>query len=300
MSRRGAGLMAYIIASFGLSWALWHGLAGQGWEPGSPDIRWAVLQGAFAPALAAIAVRLWVDQGFGDAGLGLRMRQGWRYYLLAWFLPLPGVALVLLAAQLFGLAEVDWTFQSGLAGLPLPEGAAQPENVGRFSMLMVSLASAALATPILFGEEFGWRGYLQQRIFRGKPLVAAVATGCLWSLWHLPLNLRGYNFPDNPLLGVLVFTVSCVLLSIIFGWLLATSGSIWCASLAHASTNAVGASLVLMATDGKPDLAVAYLGLLGWIPLGLLAGWIVATGRLRPLPAKAPPPPGHEGERDVP
>lgn len=303
MSGRGAGVLAYVVASFGISWVLWYGLVGQGWEPGSPDIRWAVLQGAFAPALAAIAVRLWVDKGFGDAGLGLNLRRGWKHYLFAWFWPLPSVAVVLLLAQVLGLAEVDWTFRSGLAGLPMPEGAQTPGQTGTLGLLMVTLASAAFAMPILFGEEFGWRGYLQLRIFAGKPLAAAVATGFIWSMWHLPLNLRGYNFPDSPLLGVLVFTVSCVFLSIIFGWLMAASGSIWCASLAHASTNAVGASLVLLATDGKPDLVVAYLGILGWIPLGLLAAWIVLTGRLRPATPAAlldeTPRPGHEDERDV-
>lgn len=302
MSQRGTGVLAYIVAAFSISWTLWYGLARQGWEPGSSDLRWAVLQGAFAPALAAIAVRLWVDKGFGDAGLQLNLRRSWKYYLLAWFLPLPGAALVLLLAQTLGLAEVDWTFHSGLATLATPESGTIPEMPGPWALVMFSLASAAITMPILFGEEFGWRGYLQQRIFRngkGKPLAAAVVTGCIWSLWHLPLNLQGYNFPDQPLAGAFVFTGSCILLSIIFGWFLAASGSIWCASLAHASTNAVGASLVLLATGGKPGIMAAYLGVLGWVPLGLLAAWIVATGRLRPASVEPPPAPGHEHEQDV-
>jgi len=300
MSQRRTGVLTYILASFGIAWVLWYGLVGQGWEPGSTDIRWAVLQGAFAPALAAIGVRLWIDKGFGDAGLGLKLRKAWKHYLVALLWPLPCAAVVLLAAQVLGLAQVDWTFHSGLAAMPMPESGPPASYAGgAVSIISFSLTMALFATPILFGEEFGWRGYLQQRIFHGKPMAAVLATGCLWSLWHLPLNLRGYNFPDHPLLGVLVFTVSCVLLSVIFGWLLAASGSIWCVSLAHASTNAVGASLVLLATDGRPDIAVSFLGLLGWLPLGLLAAWVVATGRLRPAPLEPPPAPGHETERDV-
>ena len=96
---------------------------------------------------------------------------------------------------------------------------------------------ALLAIPILFGEEFGWRGYLQLRLLADHPSVAAVATGVKWSLWHLPLNLRGYNFPDHPILGMLVFTVSAIMLSIIFGWLRTKTGSIGSASLGHSATN---------------------------------------------------------------
>ena len=46
--------------------------------------------------------------------------------------------------------------------------------------------------------------------------------------------------------------------------------------------NGVGASLTILLFAGQPTAFVAYLGILGWIPLGALALWIVLTGRLRP------------------
>jgi membrane protease YdiL (CAAX protease family) len=141
------------------------------------------------------------------------------------------------------------------------------------------LLTSLLATPLLWGEEFGGRGYLQLRIAPGRPLLAALATGVIWGLWHLPVNLRGYNFPGQPVLGMVVFTVSAVLLSVIFGWIRQRSGSIWAASLAHAATNAIGGSLMLVLFFGAGNpLFVAYLGILGWVPLGALAGWIAWRG----------------------
>ncbi len=87
--------------------------------------------------------------------------------------------------------------------------------------------------------------------------------------------------------------VSTVLLSIIFGWLVLRTGSVWAPSLAHAATNVVGSSLVLLLFFGGPNwLLLSYVGVLawvplGWVPLGALSLWIVATGRLKP-PARTP------------
>ena len=283
MSRAKLGVGVYLALAFGISWVLWLSMLADGWEPGE-DVSWALFQGAFAPAIAAVAVRLWIEKDFSDAGFAPRLVRGWRYYLIGWLFPLPAAVLVLGLGQLSGLVQVDWSLASGVAELSQTEAEAVDKVAGGArSLWLLSLISALTTTPILFGEEFGWRGYLQKRLLPSRPLAAAALTGVAWSLWHLPLNLAGYNFPGHPLLGMIVFTVSCILLSIIFGWLTLASGSVWPACLAHASTNAVGASLVLLGSGGQ-SIMVHYLGVLGWIPLGALAGWIVVTGRLHPRP----------------
>ncbi len=277
------GVVAYILLSFGIAWGIWEGLANKGWIPGGSSPMLQIMYGAFAPALAALAVRLLVTrEGFADAGLGLHFGK-WRYYMFAWFFPLPCVYIILILASLLGLADVDFSFKGGLSALARSssEGGFL-RDWGTLNLVTSSLASAVPASLILFGEEFGWRGYLQRRIFSGNPLAAAVGTGVIWSLWHLPLNLRGYNFPGHPVLGMIAFTGGCIFMSIIFGWLREKSGSIWPVCLAHASGNAVGGSLVLLAVPGYSGVAVSFLGWLSWIPLGGLAGWILMTGRLSP------------------
>ena len=48
------------------------------------------------------------------------------------------------------------------------------------------------------GEELGWRGYLQERLIQRFGLSKGIiCLGLLWSFWHLPLLLAGYNYPDN-------------------------------------------------------------------------------------------------------
>ena len=283
------GVVAYLLLSFGIAWTLWELAIRLGTSPGSPLFQLAILPGAFAPAIAALIVRAWVTrEGFGDAGWRPNLRRAWRYYLLAWLFPLAAVAVISALAIGLGLAEPDFTLQratSALGGVSTP-----PAPPGLVALLPVQLLlTALLATPLLWGEEFGWRGYLQLRLFPGRPLRAAVATGVIWGLWHLPINLRGYNFPGQPILGMLVFTVGTVLLSIFFGWLRHRTGSIWAPSLAHAATNAVGGSLMLLLFFGSGNpLYVAYLGILGWVPLGLLAGWIAWRGYPRQAPPSLP------------
>jgi uncharacterized protein len=60
------------------------------------------------------------------------------------------------------------------------------------------------------GEELGWRGYLQGRLIQRLGLSeGVVCLGLLWSFWHLPLLLAGYNYPENRYLGAFHFLRSC-------------------------------------------------------------------------------------------
>ena len=284
MNSETRGVVVYLLLAFGMAWALWEIPLLFGVSPRNPLFQLAVLPGAFAPAVAAIVVRKWVTrEGFADAGLRLNLRR-WPCYLVAWLLPLPVTAIIVALAVVLGIGRPDFSLMRALRTLA-PEGASVPALPPNLLLVVPVqlLITALLATPILWGEEFGWRGYLQMRLLHRRPLLAAVATGLIWGVWHYPLNLRGYNFPNHPLLALVAFPVSTVLLSIIFGWLRLKTGSVWAASLAHAATNAVGGSLTVLLFAGGPDLAfVGYLGLLGWVPLGALCAWIVLGGQLQP------------------
>lgn len=276
------GALAFLGISYGISWTVWEVLSSRGWKPGDHDAVLFFLFSSFGPAIAALLVRLSVtNEGFSDAGLLPGFKRGWPYYLLGWIMPLPIAGLVLFMAQAFGLAEPDWSLTTGLARLAAksPDAAAMTGRTG-WSFLASMLAASFFGSLVLFGEEFGWRGWLQRRIAPGRPVAAAVMTGVFWSLWHLPLNLRGYNFPGNPLEGQIVFTLNLICLSVIFGWLQNRAGSIWAACLAHSATNTLGAVIVSLAVAGPERTSVAYLGWLGLLPLGALAIFIVLTGRL--------------------
>ena len=276
------GIVAFLVIAFAIAWLLWEIALELGPSVRDPLFQLAVLPGTLAPAIAAVIVRKWITkEGFADAGLRLNLRH-WRYYLAGWLLPVVVISAIVLLAVTFDISDPDFTLKRGLWQLGPPGTVPPPLPYGIFAIVAFqSLIAAVIATPILFGEEFGWRGYLQLRLLGDRPVLAAIFTGFIWSLWHLPLILRGYNFPDQPLLGMMIFTVTAIMLSIIFGWLRVRTGSIWAASLGHSATNTIGGSLTLLLFVGAPNwIFVSYVGILGWIPLGILCAWIILTGQL--------------------
>ncbi|MGA2905634.1 MAG: CPBP family intramembrane glutamic endopeptidase [Candidatus Korobacteraceae bacterium] len=283
MNTHRKGIVAYLLIAFGLAWANWEIVLRHGIGIDNPLFKILAMPSAFAPAIACFAVRKWITrEGFGDAGLKIDVSK-WPYYIVAWLLPLAVVGCIVVLAPLLGLGKPDFTLVRGLK-YAMPSGV--PDALLSHPWLVVCgmPINALFATPILFGEEFGWRGYLQLRLFPAQPLLSAVVTGLIWAAWHLPVNLRGYNFPQNPVVGALfVFPVAAIFLSIIFGWLVLKTGSIWSSSLAHAATNALGASLfALLFGGGGNYLFISYVGILGLIPLGALSAWIVFSGQLKP------------------
>lgn len=104
-----------------------------------------------------------------------------------------------------------------------------------FNTLIPSLFLSFLVLwPNYFGEEYGWRVYLQNRLF---PLLGgykgALTLGIIWGLWHAPLILVGLNFPGQPLLGIVLMIISTIIMGIIFSYAVLKTGSVWIAVLLH-------------------------------------------------------------------
>lgn len=275
------GIVWFLVISFVPAWIMWEVAIQSGINVLSWEMQPFLIPGAFCPALAAFVVRKWITrEGFADSGLRPVPRQ-WRYYLFAWLLPLGVVGTMLLEAMIIGLGTPDFSLARAISAEPVGRDVSAMKGVGLFIVPQVMLA-AILTTPVLFGEEFGWRGYLQSRLIPGRPVIAAIATGIIWAVWHFPLTLCGYNYPDHPLLGSMLFTVLAVLLSYIFGWIYKRSGSIWANSLAHAATNTIGALAILWLAGAGGPIIISYGGLLALPPLvGVCIGLALVDRRTR-------------------
>ena len=141
--RRGIGV--FLLIAFGLAWI-----------PFIPTLFGHDPAGVFlmpiAPAVAAVVVRRWVTrEGFRDSGL-LPDRRHWRLYLIAVAWPLAATLVSVPLAMVVRLAP---------AGFTLPWGMAPPGPLDLLSWMALSIAIA----PVIAGEEIGWRGYLQVRLF---------------------------------------------------------------------------------------------------------------------------------------
>jgi CAAX protease family protein len=260
------GLAWYLVLTFGVTWA------GMLVTRFVLHVSLATVPGqwfAMTPALVAVVVRRWITrEGFGDAGLRLRLRRAWPYYLAGWLGPFAVAAAALGLLWLCGLARLDAaTLGQAVSGLPL-------------WALPVLLAVVVVVTvPAYWGEEFGWTSYLRLRIFPGRPLAATVATGLIWAVWHYPLAFLGYVDYSNVLLGLVSWTFSFLCQEVILSWLRLRSGSIWSTSLAHAGNNMVLWLLVGVVTGhlhGRHDVLVQTVAT---VPLAVVAGWVLVSGR---------------------
>lgn len=127
-----------------------------------------------------------------------------------------------------------------------------------------------LGLIITFGEEYGWRGYLQPAL-SGLGKVRGVAlVGVIWGIWHWPVIWMGYNYPEHPYLGTLLMTLFSMGLAFFLGYAVLKAHGIWIAAFQHALINqtlSFFAAMVYKPTD--PALSFG-MGIPGLIVLGLV------------------------------
>ncbi|HMQ50784.1 MAG TPA: CPBP family intramembrane metalloprotease [Anaerolineae bacterium] len=238
----------------------------------------------WAPALAHLLTRLLTGEGWQRVGLRPKFKRGWPYWLAAWFLPglLTGLGLVIF------FLIFPQSFDPSLTTLRELITAAAPEMALSESTLWLIVAAqvvqAMLIAPLIngvatFGEEFGWRAYLQPKLMPLGERKAIVVLGLIWGVWHWPLILMGHNYgltyPGAPLLGPLAMVWFTVVLSVFLGWVTLKSGSVWPAVIGHGAINGI-AGLGVLFVQGTPNPLLGPLptGLIGGIGLTLFAAWL--------------------------
>jgi membrane protease YdiL (CAAX protease family) len=93
-----------------------------------------------------------------------------------------------------------------------------------------------ISLPLAFGEEFGWRGYAQNRLIRQFGIVGGLLLlGLIWGFWHTPIYYVMHEYPQHPFFGPFVMTpIDNILVVVPMAWLYLRSRSIWVATFTHA------------------------------------------------------------------
>lgn len=238
----------------------------------------------WAPALANIFTRLLTHEGWTDTQLRLHFKLGWRYWIAAWFLP--GLLSIVGMALFFLLSPRYYDPQLGTLRAMI--AAAPPSRLAELNIwLIIGLQTlqALLLAPLLnslvtFGEEFGWRGYLQTKLLPLGERPALLLTGLIWGVWHWPVILMGHNYglayPGAPWLGLLGMLWFCLNLGVLLGWLTLKSKSVWPAVIGHAAINGIaGLGLLFVQGTPHPVLGPSAVGVIGGLGFTVVAGWIL-------------------------
>lgn len=201
----------------------------------------------FAPAIANVLTRLVTKEGFGQTYLRLNLKGNVRYYILAAAIPIAvGLITGLAATLIYG----KWDL-------------AEIRSHATWKTALGFLLSTATAGPLIafqtFGEEFGWRAYMNQKM---EPLLGTVGTcilgGIIWGVWHAPLTIEGHNFGKNyagyPYAGIALMALFCTLHGIMLMWLVKKTGSVIPAAIFHAVNNNGGFTVGNMLISGIKDM----------------------------------------------
>lgn len=126
-----------------------------------------------------------------------------------------------------------------------------------------------------FGEEYGWRGYLWDRLRPRGRMGTIGLVGALWGLWHAPLVVAvGLNYPDDRIAGVAVMTGFTVAASWPLDELRRATGSPVGPAVFHGAINgAAGVLLLLVGGDRIWAAPAGILGAVAFLPAGALLHW---------------------------
>jgi len=132
-----------------------------------------------------------------------------------------------------------------------PEQMGQVEAMTPTTLLLITGIQAVLLSPFIalllgFGEEYGWRGYLQSELIRMGRARGILLLGAIWGLWHAPVIVMGHNYPGYPVAGVFVMIGYTVGLGFVLGYAVLKSGSVLLAAFLHALNNQVVGFLSMM------------------------------------------------------
>jgi len=275
-------IFIFLAFAFGISWATALVIFLTGGLENSPTIP---IDGAevtlayillatvymFGPAVANVLTRILTREGKENLLLKPNFNHGrWKMYLAGWFLP--GVLTIIGIIVYFLLFPSQ--YDSNLTMLSEQISQSGNTNLNPWIVVILQILQALLLTPLLnaiptFGEEFGWRGYLQPKLMPLGGRKAVLLTGIIWGVWHWPIILMGHNYGMDyfgaPVLGPIAMVWFTVCLSIIYGWITIKAESVWPAVIAHGAGNGI-AALGLLFVQGNPDL------ILGPTPAGFIGG----------------------------
>jgi len=249
------------------------------------------LVGAMAvPGFLTLAFA-WFSRAAGASILWRPSRRLLPFGVIAFLVPTAIAFATVAAVMLAGWGKPGW-FLFSHSGVAISGG---PWLLGRggqawplfvANVVLTGGAYAMFNAIFAAGEELGWRGFLQGHfIARFGTTRGVVLLGLLWSFWHLPALLAGYNFPEHPVLGgFILFPAELVAISFFLAWLTLRSGSFWAAAIAHGAGNSIEEGVVANLHLTVPHLYEDLLRLAATVVVGLVF-WLLLAVRTRRVSA---------------
>jgi len=276
MSKKGT-VPFFLGITFALSWSiaiLFYAFGGK-WGVG-PSTQIVGVIYMFIPMLAAVLVQKLFYKESLRKPLGISFKLN-RWFLVAWLLP-PAIAFATFGVSLL-IPGIEYSpemagFLERLKGVLPPEQFQRMESqiatfpIHPFWLALVSglVAGITINAVAGFGEELGWRGFLQKEFDYLGFWKSSAIIGFIWGIWHAPIVLQGHNYPQHPVEGVFMMIIFCLLFAPIFSYIRLKSKSVIAAAIMHGCLNATAGLSIIMVKGGN-DLMIGVTGAAGFCVL---------------------------------
>jgi len=237
--------------------------------------------GQVVQGIGAVLMTLWTllaifiggrsqSQAIQRAGLQLgNVKRGQRFVLGV-------VTFLILQAMLnlgFGLGDFQGRMDR-IYGVPFPEG------LYPVGLVILFIGVAVIGAPLsglaaVFGEEYGWRGFLQGQLVKLGRARGVLLVGLVWGVWHFPVILRGVHTYPATGGGLALGVVFFVLWGFVQSYAVFKTGSIWVAAFMHGVVNSVYGFLLTYVVRPDDKVFSFGLGVYGLLCIGLVAALIL-------------------------
>lgn len=214
--------------------------------------------GPLAPMLTMITPALAYFAATSRSGRGGR-ETGLRRAGVTWW-PAAMVIPALIGAGAYGIAAA-----LGLARVPELRTGIDP--------VLNLVIGLAIGTLLALGEEIGWRGFLLREFGRTRtPARAALLTGFVHGLWHLPLLLltTAYDTDGRRWIVAPLVVLTVTLAGPFYALLRTRSRSLWPVALAHSAFNTTIETARRVIITSSPAALAYAAGEAGLVTIALL------------------------------
>ncbi len=204
-------LLIYLGSIFTLSWLLQVLAYVTTGDINSESAENWLVATMFVPTILTI-VLVSINKSFRSTILWRPNKQIWVSIALAIVVPTIIAFTVVVLVQLLGFGKSGWftfsTHEVVISGGPFVLGIGhQGWPLFTTNIVLTAVVYSLLNAIPAAGEEFAWRGFVQGFLVdRFGNIKGIIILGLMWSLWHLPAQLTGYNYPDHPIVGSLLIS----------------------------------------------------------------------------------------------
>ncbi len=198
----------------------------------------------------------------GDTGRGVKLLAG-----VVVFLALQAGLNLVFRLGLFQ-GWVEWVY-----GIPVSEGWYLLALIVALGITVTGIPLSGLAA--VFGEEYGWRGFLQDELVRLGRRRGVFLVGLIWGLWHFPVILSGMHTYPPTSLGLVLGLVFFILWGFVQSYAVLKARSIWLAAFMHGLVNSLYAFILTYVVRPDDPVLSFGLGVYGLVCLAVVVVFIL-------------------------